>query len=186
MEDKLNGLLELLQTQKQSSKELTPVLKTPTITPQQFLDVTGSESWSGIDINDNLFPSGTSSTFPFPTSTSPMPVFNFPGHLFDGMNDCISKGMISFTQADECVTSFRSKEQLYFPFVVIPQHMTLDTLRRERPFLLLSVLVCSAQDNAKLQEALELELRETMSRRVHVDGEKSLDLLQGVLVYLTW
>lgn len=64
--------------------------------------------------------------------------------------------------------------------------MTLDSLRREKPFLLLSILSSAASSNEKLQSQLELELRESLSRRVIVHGEKSLDLLQGVLVYLTW
>lgn len=98
----------------------------------------------------------------------------------------ISKSIITFDLAEEFLNDFKEKYQASFPFVVVPEHMSLDMLRRERPFLLLSVLTCAAQNQFKLQDALELELRESLGRKVHVLGEKSLDLLQGVLVYLAW
>lgn len=80
---------------------------------------------------------------------------------------------------------FQSKAS-NFPFVLVPPKMTLDSLRREKPFLLLSILTFAAFSNEKLQLKLELELRQSLSKRIIVDSEKSLDLLQGVLVYLAW
>lgn len=64
--------------------------------------------------------------------------------------------------------------------------MNLDTLRRERPFFLLATLSFSAHKNEKIQDQLEIELRESLSRMVIVNCEKIIDILQGILVYLAW
>ena len=63
---------------------------------------------------------------------------------------------------------------------------SLNTIRRERPFLLLAILAFATQAKPKLQEQIELEVRESLSKRVVVNMEKSLDVLQGLLVYLAW
>ena len=63
---------------------------------------------------------------------------------------------------------------------------TLETLRWEKPFLLLSILVMASAKARGLQVLLEKELRELLASKVIVEGELSLDLLQGLCVYLAW
>lgn len=121
----------------------------------------------------------------FGTSTKAFhfPVFTFPtSDLFD---DPISRGVIDYSQAEECLRLFHAKRHS-FPFINIPSHMTLDTLRRQRPFLLLSILTFGTDSNVTLQNQLDAELRENLARRVMINGEKSLDALQGILLYLIW
>ncbi|KAH7321689.1 hypothetical protein BKA65DRAFT_86585 [Rhexocercosporidium sp. MPI-PUGE-AT-0058] len=111
------------------------------------------------------------------------PAFVYP--IFDNLQDPVSKGFISLTQADDALRTFRSKQNA-FPFVVVPPNISIDSLRRQRPFLFLAMICCANEHNYKLQQHIELELRESLSRRILVNGEKSLDLLQGILIYLTW
>lgn len=118
----------------------------------------------------------------------PFSVFShslIPYMVFDNIQDVISKGMISFAEAEACLSLFQKRSST-FPFVVISPHTSLDSLRRERPFLLLSVLTFGSQHNIKLQSTLEDELREELSKRMIMNGEVSTDLLQGALVYLNW
>jgi len=136
-------------------------------------------------------------TFPFETlqpynSPPPLrcvaphfPVFSLPYLVFDDIQDVISKGIVTFDLAERSLQLFRTKA-CNFPFVVVSEQTSLDSLRRERPFLLHSILTFGAQSDLKLQRALELELRESLSKKVIVNGEKSMDLLQGVLIYLAW
>lgn len=100
------------------------------------------------------------------------------------MDDCISKGIVSFEEVEESLKYFKSKAQA-FPFVLCPEE-GVDNLRRERPFLLLAILTFAQGKNTRLQQALEHELKEGLGRRLIMNGEKSLDLLQGLLVYLAW
>lgn len=62
----------------------------------------------------------------------------------------------------------------------------VEFLRRERPFLSLSILTFEMQTKPQMQKALELELRLSLSKQVVVEMEKNLDILQGLLVYLVW
>jgi hypothetical protein len=183
MEEKLDELMAMLAS-RQKGEEASPSESSPA--PSQ-----PTKSLSRPDTDSQAF------SHPFASSVSslsssradnlkaqqPLPIFSFPN--FDPFNDVISKGILDFGQAEQSVRFFQSKSS-DFPFVLVPSKMTLDSLRREKPFLLLSILSFAAFSNEKLQLRLELELRESLSKRLIVHSEKSLDLLQGVMVYLAW
>jgi hypothetical protein len=183
MEEKLDGLMALLASRQtgnaaspsesSSTPSQPPTAVSPPETELQIFTHPISSSVSSISFS-------RSDDF---RSQQSMPVFSFPN--FDQFNDVISKGIVSVTQAEKSIRYFQSKAP-HFPFILVPPKMGLDAFRRERPFFLLSILSFAAHHNEKLQLRLELELRESLSKRVIVNCEKSLDLLQGVLVYLGW
>lgn len=180
MEEKLNGLLTMMS--KNGAQHATPLPSEPvdpishvTDSPQMF-SPTSPAPRSRPPTTKTFYQFGIAA---FPTLTSP------PDIVFDGFYDIITRGIISCAQAEESIRYFQSTAG-NFPFVIIPSHTTLDYLRRERPFFLLSVLAMAAQSNLKLQGLLEQELRESMGKRIVMNGEKSMDLLQGLLNYLAW
>lgn len=97
--------------------------------------------------------------------------------------DVIEAGLISVEKAEDLLQIYR-KQSGNFPFVHVPQ--SLASFRQEKPFLMLSVLAMASRNNRKLQELLEHKLREELSQKVIMEGQKSMDLLQGLLVYLAW
>jgi hypothetical protein len=100
--------------------------------------------------------------------------------------DLLDLGMMDESDANEFILQFRSLTPR-FPFVILPEGASLASLRRERPFLLLSVLTTiTAQRDEQLHYVLDRHLREELATRVFVEGQKSLDLLEGLLVYLAW
>lgn len=99
--------------------------------------------------------------------------------------DVIDKGIIDAHTAQEFLHVFRSGSAI-FPFVVIPPGESLDIIRRGRPFLFLTAMAMAANQAPALQLMLDKEIRETLGVRLYVNGEQSLDLLQGLLVYLAW
>ncbi|TVY24608.1 Transcriptional regulator [Lachnellula hyalina] len=113
----------------------------------------------------------------------PMPSTSFT--IFDDLQDVISRGLVTLEKAEESVQHFRSTAS-NSPFVIISPGTSIDYLRRQKPFLLLNVLAMATVNNMKLQKLLDQEIRDTLGRRVFMSGEKSLDLLQGILIYLTW
>ena len=72
-----------------------------------------------------------------------------------------------------------------FPFVVVPQ-ISLERMRLERPSLLLAMLVTATRKDFVLQEALDKEFKIQILTQVTIDGVRSLELIQGLLVYLSW
>lgn len=55
-----------------------------------------------------------------------------------------------------------------------------------RPVLLLAVVSSSASHFSHIQQILIKELKDTLTRRVMIGGENSLELLQAFLVHLAW
>ncbi|OKP11261.1 hypothetical protein PENSUB_3283 [Penicillium subrubescens] len=72
-----------------------------------------------------------------------------------------------------------------FPFIPIPSHMSVEELRRERPFLYLNISMITSPNPARQQE-LSNTIKKYLADRIIMRGERSLDLLQGLLVHLTW
>jgi hypothetical protein len=183
MEQRLDGLYALLSSATKASKEkeaITPPSPPRPRTPAQI------EAPPPADFN-GLFTTYTAPRVPVeaPKFSEHYPIWSFPGMVFGNIQDVISKGILSFQEANEYLHRFRTKAS-NFPFVVVPLHMSLDSMRHDKPFLLLTILTWGAQETFKLQRTLELEIREQLSKRVIINGEKSMDLLQGVLIYLCW
>jgi hypothetical protein len=173
MEQRLDGIFALLASRnnQNTSKELSLP-----ITPAEF-------SFPVSDRHESI-------TVPRPQSAlhgnnqAWMSSF-LSGPRFDGVQDVISKGLISFDKAEYFLQNFNTNA-CNFPFVVIPNQLSLDTLRREKPFLLLCILTMSASASIPLQKLLENEVRESLARKVIINCEKSLDLLQGLMIYVSW
>ena len=76
--------------------------------------------------------------------------------------------------------------QHFFPFVVIPDTWSVPFMLRERPFLLLAAITTVARDTPSIQEMLANEVKSVLAKRIVIDGENNIDLLQGLLVHLAW
>lgn len=75
---------------------------------------------------------------------------------------------------------------IYFPFVVVPANMTVGELKSSKPFLFLVIMTIACRHDASRQSMLATTVREFISQKMIIQGEQSLDLLQGLLVYLAW
>jgi hypothetical protein len=91
---------------------------------------------------------------------------------------------LSIDAADESLKRFRAMAS-YFPFFVLPSHATVLTMCKEQPFALLAALAAATPDK-RLQKALGHKFKTCALHAVMIDNERSLDLLNGLLVYLAW
>ena len=97
----------------------------------------------------------------------------------------IEQRKVDRKQAEQLLLSFRSKAP-FFPFVHIPPEATVPSLSRKSPFLLLAILTVASSPDPKLHHQMDHEFRRILSSKVIVEGQKSLDYLQGLLVYIAW
>jgi hypothetical protein len=95
------------------------------------------------------------------------------------------KDVLTPEDVQKCLLRYRSISPVYFPFVIVPNDWTLQSMMKHSPTLLLAVLTTMC-DSTHLQKTLDAGFREVVSQRVLVRGEKTLDILQGLLVYLAW
>jgi hypothetical protein len=91
----------------------------------------------------------------------------------------------SIHEAQLSMDLFRTKMVPLFPFVVVPANMTADELQQKKPFLYLSIMMAACQ-NASQQLVMGNRIKEYIADYIIIKGEQSLDLLQGLLVYLSW
>ncbi|KAF2125014.1 hypothetical protein P153DRAFT_300614 [Dothidotthia symphoricarpi CBS 119687] len=73
----------------------------------------------------------------------------------------------------------------YFPFVSLPNDCSCKDLIQHRPMLMFAVLTVASHDSVLLQLKLSREFRKVIMVKI-MNGEKSLDLLQGLLVFIAW
>jgi hypothetical protein len=88
--------------------------------------------------------------------------------------------------SDALLENYQALMANYFPFVVIPSNTTAQHLRTSKPFLFLSIMVVSSYQKTGQQTTMSMEIMKRLSEQMLFRGEKSLDLLQGVLVYAEW
>ncbi|KAF7525678.1 hypothetical protein PCG10_004669 [Penicillium crustosum] len=72
-----------------------------------------------------------------------------------------------------------------FPFLVIPPHVTAEELRREKPFLYLNISMVACQNALRQREIVDA-VQEHVAEHIVMRGERSLDLLQGLLLNVAW
>ncbi|EED17063.1 conserved hypothetical protein [Talaromyces stipitatus ATCC 10500] len=92
---------------------------------------------------------------------------------------------VTMKEVDEMLQSYHQRN-VCFPFVAIPKNTTAEKLCQKWQFLVLSILVISSGENPILQKCLDERFRKVLATRVIMQGEKSLDYVHGLLVYLAW
>lgn len=97
----------------------------------------------------------------------------------------LEDGQLSHKDAPLFLSRYRQMCD-YSPFVLIPGDTTIEWMAQHQPFLLHAVFAISTQENRDLQKAFESSFRESLLRAVTIEGEKSIDLLQAFVVYLSW
>ena len=91
---------------------------------------------------------------------------------------------ISFVHMQMLVDTYRTMSD-FFPFVTLPKEFSCRDLLQQRPMLMFAVLTVASYDSVLLQLTLSREFRKVVTVKV-MNGEKSLDLLQGLLVFIAW
>lgn len=81
---------------------------------------------------------------------------------------------------------YRMSMSGHFPFVPMPPGTSTYNMIRDRPFLYTCCVMSAAHRDPPLQERIAKDILKYVSEHMILRGEKSLDLLQGLLVATTW
>ncbi|GFN18569.1 Zn(II)2Cys6 transcription factor domain-containing protein [Aspergillus tubingensis] len=100
-------------------------------------------------------------------------------------NSRSSKINLNMHEAEQLLLQFKH-QRAYFPFIVVPEETTAASMASSQPFLLLAILTVSLTRKPLLQKRLDERFRRVLSERVIFYGEKSMDYVQGLLVYMAW
>ena len=89
-------------------------------------------------------------------------------------------------QADILLDVFQTQMAEHFPFVVIPPGTTAQCLCRDKPFLYQMIMLSASGRNLWDPKTCRRLVMEYLGLHLLIREEKSLDLLQGILVYISW
>uniref|UniRef100_A0A093VAG9 Transcription factor domain-containing protein n=1 Tax=Talaromyces marneffei PM1 TaxID=1077442 RepID=A0A093VAG9_TALMA len=87
---------------------------------------------------------------------------------------------------DDLLDIFRRDMAHQAPFISVPVQMSAQALARERPVLYRAIMTVTSYHDSVYQLHMGQELVKYMMERLILLGEKSLDLLQGLLIYINW
>lgn len=191
LEEKLDGLVTLLKSthdigsgdEASNLSSGTSRLRSATLPDQDAI----ASSLSPGELNGSTRTQSTSHdlgyTADFCTPTSSVSIL--PPTAFNGLEWELSKMLPPTDDANGLLEIFKDQACLYFPFISVPKSTSAEDLRRERPFLYLAIMAVTSQKSYQKEELGKLLLRQ-IAERVFVDGERSLDLLLGILTFTAW
>lgn len=96
-------------------------------------------------------------------------------------------GLFTFGEVEDegVLRSFRSDNLPLFPLMYIPTSTTAKDLKGRSPFTWLCIATVQCKDMAR-RGRMSSRLREIAAKLLLADCQKSLDLLQGVLIFVAW
>ena len=94
--------------------------------------------------------------------------------------------LFNLASAESLLNTFKSMVN-YLPFVNIPLDSSVSHLATIKPFTLLSILTVTSGSRMVQKHALyDDEFRKALGLKYVSGGERSLELLQGLLIYCAW
>jgi hypothetical protein len=139
----------------------TTVVEAAGSEPQQQLNL----EWSGMPTQE---PMGT------PAAYSPD-------------SDVIDRGVISLELATQLLHSYNTGLVNYFPTVHFPPEVTIEELRNTKPTLFLAAIAAaSGKEGSRLYSILNTEVLSAYAHRTVIRGEKSLELVQALIITSVW
>lgn len=144
--------------------------------------LTSTLTGSGSIVLPHLTVTKDSHTMSSVTSDPPSPVV--------GVDEYVEPEPASFAPVDkspdELLNIFRCDMAQQVPFISIPPQISAQALSRERPFLHRAIITTASYHDSLRQIQMGQELVKCLTEHLVVRGEKNIDLLQGLLVYITW
>ncbi|ETS85403.1 hypothetical protein PFICI_03428 [Pestalotiopsis fici W106-1] len=100
-----------------------------------------------------------------------------------------TQGLVSWPEGEEAekmLSRYRRVQMHIFPFVIIPSDTTSASLRLERPFTWKALMLQCCSNDGHRQHVLGKELLQEFSEALLTRPRKSLDLLQGLILFVAW
>ncbi|KAH7313720.1 hypothetical protein B0I35DRAFT_435725 [Stachybotrys elegans] len=92
---------------------------------------------------------------------------------------------LSIPAAEDCLRAFCSSHLKFLPFLQLPARQSAENLRLTRPLLWMNIqAVCATSPTVRVDTMTRIQ--EALARQYIVQREASLDLLLGLLTYMTW
>ncbi|KAL8295915.1 hypothetical protein RB597_009048 [Gaeumannomyces tritici] len=102
----------------------------------------------------------------------------------------LRRPQFNLDSATALLAAFRRSMDPYFPVAAVSEHDTVSSLARDRPFVLLAVLAAASGARVALRggrgSLYDEEFRKVLGLKFVAGGERTVELLVGLLVYCAW
>ena len=195
MQEKLDDIVSLLASAQQPASQLLYVgsrENPPVLQPHQLRESITRHTDHGELESVSVYDAGRSSEGPSvhsqPSDLAAATTLRVPPpKLHTSVDSTFDPDLEpSAAEAAELLSRFRALFVLHFPFVVIPAAKSAQELQREKPYLYRSIMMVAAYDQPVRQGAMGKQILLGFSTSLLLRAEKSLDLLQALLVYTAW
>ncbi|KAI1110497.1 hypothetical protein F5Y14DRAFT_359340 [Nemania sp. NC0429] len=100
--------------------------------------------------------------------------------------DVVDQGIITIDEASILFQRYTNRMATHLPAVVFPPGTTAAEIRKTRPILFLAVVSVASSESPLTQRKLVRELMEIFADNIIVHGQKSLELVQSILISVIW
>jgi len=107
---------------------------------------------------------------------------DIPFHPYDP----VEAGVLTQDTASALLKEFGDSFIQSFPFVVVLSTTDAHALRMNSPFLFLAIMTVTTYRTPAILRCLHQELKEQIATRIVRRSHKSLEILQGLLIYGSW
>jgi hypothetical protein len=184
LQEKLEDLVSLLRSQT-ATEQLSQAQQQPAYQPETP-DTSNNHSSTESALTS---PSNVARTTNFLNYNRPepgLPVSRSDDSVVSPLfTDDLSIYQISDAIAEEQLTLFLHALLPLFPFVYIPDQISVPDLRKQRPFLFLVIMSLTTKSMTQ-QLAMGDEIRRIVAEKIVIEHERSLDLLLGLVCFLAW
>ncbi|KAK6223103.1 hypothetical protein QIS74_03948 [Colletotrichum tabaci] len=185
LERKIDGLVNLFQTRQQSreAQGLNSTTTTPSNGDHNPMPYTGL-TIPGLDRSSatQATPSGVSPDTTQNRNTPP----GVGARQTDKTFYLVPDFSLSVEKAEEYLNIYRTRMVPNFPFVPIPPSTTAAELHDKKRFLFWCIMQAVVPQTAAVQKAVDDWVRRHAAMHVIVLKDNSIELLQGLVVYVAW
>lgn len=100
--------------------------------------------------------------------------------------DVVDQGIITIDEASTLFQRYTDRMATHLPAVVFPPGTTAAEIRKTRPILFLAVVSVASSETPNTQRQLVRELMQIFADNIIVHGQKSLELVQSIMISVIW
>lgn len=183
LEQKLDGIMSLLESSQKSSQSTsnttassTQAANTSPLTPESQSNTPWM--WRA-GVQEPSQPAEPASNAGTASST-------YLDHGTTGSIELVPGFKLTFAEANEYLNMYRREYMPMFPFVIVEENTKAHELYHNSPALFWSIMAAVAQTTENIDVAIKKWLREYVAERMVVKQERTLEILQAILIHLIW
>jgi len=101
-------------------------------------------------------------------------------------SDVVDRGIITADEASALFQRYTDRMAPHLPAVIFPSGTTIDDIRRFKPILFLALMSVASSETPATQRILVRDLMDIFANKIIIRGEKSLELVQSIMVSVIW